>query len=140
MMSLCRVTCFPLLCPTVLWKPQEVGANWLAGSFSALLEDYTSLVMLSGFQAKSSQEAGGEEGSGATYQPAPPEPPEPKEPPKPPAPSSPPPASEKPEGSTEEAPGPPEPSVSIRVSPCPDPGEQTLSVEMLEEKKAEEVE
>ncbi|XP_006531203.1 cyclic nucleotide-gated cation channel beta-1 isoform X1 [Mus musculus] len=92
-------------------------------------------------QAKSSQEAGGEEGSGATDQPAPQEPPEPKDPPKPPGPpepsaqSSPPPASAKPEESTGEAAGPPEPSVRIRVSPGPDPGEQTLSVEVLEEKK-----
>ena len=34
-------------------------------------------------------------------------------------------------------PEPPEPSVRIRVSPGPDPEEQTLSVEMLEEKKEE---
>lgn len=141
MMSLCQATCFHLLCTTALWKPQKVGASWLARSFCALLEDHASCVTLSGFQAKSSQEAGGEEGSGATDQPAPQEPPEPKEPPEPPAPSSPPPASAKPEGSTEEeAAGPPEPSVRIRVSPGPDPGEQTLSVEMLEEKKKEETE
>ncbi|KAM7332637.1 hypothetical protein ACRRTK_009345 [Alexandromys fortis] len=104
-------------------------------------------------QAKSSQEAGGEEGSGAVDQPAPQEQPEPKksqeplepqEPPEPPAPRSPPPAQKKPEGGTEEvATGPseppesPEPSVRIRVSPGPDPEEQTLSVELLEEKKEE---
>lgn len=93
-------------------------------------------ILLSGFQAKSAQEAGEEEGSGAgaADQPAPQEPPEPKEPP---APSSPPPAPGKPEGGTEEAAGPSEPSVKIRVSPGPDPEEQTLSVEMLEEKKEE---
>ncbi|GAB1293507.1 Cyclic nucleotide-gated channel beta 1 [Apodemus speciosus] len=87
-------------------------------------------------QAKRAQEAGGEEGSGATDQPAP------QEPPEPPARSSPPPASAKPEGNTGETAGPPEPSVRIRVSPGPDPGEQTLSVEMLEEeeKKKEEAE
>lgn len=127
----------------VPWKPQKVGASWLARSSYALLEDHASRVMLSGFQAKSSQEAGGEEGSGTTDQPAPQEPPEPKDPPEPPgppeppAPSSPPPASAKPEESTGEAAGAPEPSVRIRVSPGPDPGEQTLSVEVLEEKKEE---
>ena len=94
--------------------------------------------MLSGFQAKRSQEAGGEEGSGATDQPAPLQPPEPKEQPEAPARSSPPPASAKPEGTTQQAAGPPEPSVRIRVSPGPDPGEQTLSVEKLEEEKKEE--
>lgn len=129
----------PIVHP-VLWMPQKVGASWLARS-SCALENHASCVMLSGFQAKSSQEAGGEEGSGATDQPAPQEPPEPKDPPKPPGPpepsaqSSPPPASAKPEESTGEAAGPPEPSVRIRVSPGPDPGEQTLSVEVLEEKK-----
>lgn len=119
-------------------------------------EGFTSCVTLSGFQAKSSQEAGGEEGSGAADQPAPQEPPEPKKPQEPPEPQeplarrSPPLAQGKPEDATEEVAAgpseppeppessePPEPSVRIRVSPGPDPEEQTLSVEMLEEKKEE---
>lgn len=37
-----------------------------------------------------------------------------------------------------EPPEPPEPSVRIRVSPGPDPEEQTLSVEMLEKKEETE--
>ncbi|XP_076427744.1 cyclic nucleotide-gated channel beta-1 [Peromyscus maniculatus bairdii] len=106
-------------------------------------------------QAKSSQDAGGEEGSGgAADQPASQKPPDPKEPAasqeppapqdppgsqEPPAPRSPPPAPGKPEGGTEEeAAAPSEPSVRIRVSPGPDPEEQMMSVEMLEEKKEAE--
>uniref|UniRef100_A0A8C5KKJ8 Cyclic nucleotide gated channel beta 1 n=1 Tax=Jaculus jaculus TaxID=51337 RepID=A0A8C5KKJ8_JACJA len=92
-------------------------------------------------QAKSSQEASGE-GEAVPVptvdQPAPREPQEPQEPQGPPAPSSPPPASSgKPEGSREEAAGPSEPSVQIRVSPGLDPDEQTLSVEMPEKKEEE---
>lgn len=113
------------------------------------------LTLSLGFQAKSSQDAGGEEGSGgAADQPASQKPPDPKEPAasqeppapqdppgsqEPPAPRSPPPAPGKPEGGTEEeAAAPSEPSVRIRVSPGPDPEEQMMSVEMLEEKKEAE--
>uniref|UniRef100_A0A9L0JYX0 Cyclic nucleotide gated channel subunit beta 1 n=1 Tax=Equus asinus TaxID=9793 RepID=A0A9L0JYX0_EQUAS len=59
-------------------------------------------------------------------------------PPEPAAPRSPPPASPaRPEGGEEGAAGPEEPSVRIRMSPGPDPGEQSLSVEMPEKKEAE---
>lgn len=104
---------------------------------------------LSGFQAKSSQDAAGEAGPAAPEQPAPPPPgppeppeqpapppPEPPEPPEPQAPRSPPPASSgRPEEGGEGEARPSEPSVQIRVSPGPDPGEQILSVEIPEEKK-----
>ncbi|XP_048079707.1 cyclic nucleotide-gated cation channel beta-1 [Ursus arctos] len=94
-------------------------------------------------QAKSSQDAAGEAGPAAPEQPAPPPPgpPEPPEqpappPPEPQAPRSPPPASpRRPEEGGEGEARPEEPSVQIRVSPGPDPGEQILSVEIPEEKK-----
>uniref|UniRef100_A0A8C2VYP3 Cyclic nucleotide-binding domain-containing protein n=1 Tax=Chinchilla lanigera TaxID=34839 RepID=A0A8C2VYP3_CHILA len=95
-------------------------------------------------QAKSAQEAAGEAApdqptapSGAA--PDQPAPQDPQEPPGPPAPSSPPPASaEEPEGSGEEPSGTEGPSMRILVSPGPEPGEQTLSVEQTlpEEKEA----
>uniref|UniRef100_A0A2K6GK90 Cyclic nucleotide-gated cation channel modulatory subunit n=1 Tax=Propithecus coquereli TaxID=379532 RepID=A0A2K6GK90_PROCO len=71
-------------------------------------------------------------------QPAPPDQPTPPEPLDPPAQRSPPPASPgSPQGGEEGTPRPEEPSVRIRMSPGPEPGEQILSVEMSEEKKAE---
>ncbi|XP_070356527.1 cyclic nucleotide-gated channel beta-1 [Equus asinus] len=76
----------------------------------------------------------------APDQPAAPEPAAPDQPaaPEPAAPRSPPPASPaRPEGGEEGAAGPEEPSVRIRMSPGPDPGEQSLSVEMPEKKEAE---
>ncbi|XP_047568513.1 cyclic nucleotide-gated cation channel beta-1 [Lutra lutra] len=86
-------------------------------------------------QAKSSQDSAGEAGPAAPEQPAPPQP-EPPEQPEPPAPRSPPPASRgRPEEGGEAEAAPSEPSVRIRVSPGPDPDEQTLSVEIPEEKK-----
>uniref|UniRef100_A0A9L0KBV6 Cyclic nucleotide gated channel subunit beta 1 n=1 Tax=Equus asinus TaxID=9793 RepID=A0A9L0KBV6_EQUAS len=104
-------------------------------------------------QAKSSGDAAGEAGWAAQVQPAAPaeaapdqpsarEPaapdPHPPPPPEPAAPRSPPPASPaRPEGGEEGAAGPEEPSVRIRMSPGPDPGEQSLSVEMPEKKEAE---
>ena len=102
-----------------------------------------SRVTLSGFQAKSSQDVKGEEGSAAPDQHTPPkeaatDPPAPRTPPEPPGspPSSPPPASlGRPEG---EEVGPAEPeehSVRICMSPGPEPGEQILSVEMPEERE-----
>ncbi|XP_073911487.1 cyclic nucleotide-gated channel beta-1 [Castor canadensis] len=87
--------------------------------------------------------AAGEAGSATEDQPAAqtgaaPGQPAPQEPQEPPAPSAPPPASSgKPEGGGEEAAGPSEPSVRIRMSPGPESGEQTLSVEIPEEKKEE---
>ncbi|XP_054553479.1 cyclic nucleotide-gated cation channel beta-1 [Talpa occidentalis] len=97
-------------------------------------------------QAKNSEGDGGEAGQpaapGQPAPPAPPAPPVPAVPPAPPAPAeapaprSPPPASsQKPEGGGERATGPQEHSVRIHMSPGPDPGEQTLSVEIPEEKK-----
>lgn len=85
-------------------------------------------VTLLGFQAKSSEDAAGEEGSAAPDKPAPQEPP---------APGSQ--TSAPPGGAKEEAAGPKEePLVRIRVSPGLDPGEQILSVEVPEEKKEAE--
>lgn len=85
-------------------------------------------VTLSGFQAKSLEDAAGEVGSAAPDQPVPQEPP---------APGSQPPAS--PGGAEEEAAAPQEEhSVRIHVSPGLDPGEQILSVEVPEEKKEAE--
>ncbi|XP_021112161.1 cyclic nucleotide-gated cation channel beta-1 [Heterocephalus glaber] len=82
-------------------------------------------------QAKSAQEAAGEN---APEQSAPQEPQEPSGPP---VPSSAPLASaEKPEDGGEEAAGTEEPSVRIRMSPGPESGEQTLAVERPEEKEA----
>uniref|UniRef100_M3XZV8 Cyclic nucleotide-binding domain-containing protein n=1 Tax=Mustela putorius furo TaxID=9669 RepID=M3XZV8_MUSPF len=86
-------------------------------------------------QAKSSQDAAGEVGPAAPEQPAPPQPEAPEQP-EPPAPRSPPPASPgRPEEGGESEAAPSEPSVRIRVSPGPDPDEETLSVEIPEEKK-----
>ncbi|XP_004395888.1 PREDICTED: cyclic nucleotide-gated cation channel beta-1 [Odobenus rosmarus divergens] len=80
-------------------------------------------------QAKSSQDAAGEAGPAAPEQPATPEPA---------TPCSPPPASPgKPEEGGEGEARPEEPSVRIRMSPGPGPGEQILSVEIPEEKEAE---
>ncbi|KAF6077101.1 cyclic nucleotide gated channel subunit beta 1 [Phyllostomus discolor] len=85
-------------------------------------------------QAKSSEDTAGEAGSTAPDQPAPPEPPalEPSAP-EPSAPASQPPAS--PGDATKGAAGPEEHSVRICISPGPDPGEQTLSVEIPEKEK-----
>ncbi|XP_008066234.1 cyclic nucleotide-gated cation channel beta-1 [Carlito syrichta] len=89
-------------------------------------------------QAKSSQDAAGEAGSAAPAQSGAPEeaaPAQPAlpEPPAPPAPRSPPPASPgRPEEGTAR---PEEHAVRIRMSPGPEPGEQTLSVEVPEGKK-----
>lgn len=88
-------------------------------------------VALLGFQAKSSEDAAGEPGSTAPDQPAPPEPPAPE----PSTPASQPPAS--PGGAPKGAAGPEEHSVRICISPGPDPGEQTLSVEIPEDEKKE---
>uniref|UniRef100_A0A8C7BK58 Cyclic nucleotide-binding domain-containing protein n=1 Tax=Neovison vison TaxID=452646 RepID=A0A8C7BK58_NEOVI len=86
-------------------------------------------------QAKSSQDAAGEAGPAAPEQPAPPQPEAPEQP-EPPAPRSPPPASPgRPEEGGESEAAPSESSVRIRVSPGPDPDEETLSVEIPEEKK-----
>nr|XP_037864338.1 cyclic nucleotide-gated cation channel beta-1 [Chlorocebus sabaeus] len=94
-------------------------------------------------QAKSSQDAKGEEGSAAPDQPTPPkeatpDPPAPQTPPEPlgSPPRSPPPASlGRPEGEEEGSAQPEEHSVRIRMSPGPEPGEQILSVEIPEEKE-----
>lgn len=102
-----------------------------------------SRATLSGFQAKSSQDAKGEEGSAAPDQPTPPkeatpDPPAPQTPPEPlgSPPRSPPPASlGRPEGEEEGSAQPEEHSVRIRMSPGPEPGEQILSVEIPEEKE-----
>ncbi|MBZ3889963.1 Cyclic nucleotide-gated cation channel beta-1 [Sciurus carolinensis] len=96
-------------------------------------------------QAKNAQEATGEAGGAgsaaqdqtsapsAASAPLAPGQPAPQEPP---APGSPPPVSpKKPEAGGEGAAGPEEHSLRISMSPGPDPGEQTLSVEMPEEKK-----
>ncbi|XP_047383113.1 cyclic nucleotide-gated cation channel beta-1 [Sciurus carolinensis] len=96
-------------------------------------------------QAKNAQEATGEAGGAgsaaqdqtsapsAASAPSAPGQPAPQEPP---APGSPPLASpKKPEAGGEGAAGPEEHSLRISMSPGPDPGEQTLSVEMPEEKK-----
>uniref|UniRef100_A0A8C0ZQQ2 Cyclic nucleotide-binding domain-containing protein n=1 Tax=Castor canadensis TaxID=51338 RepID=A0A8C0ZQQ2_CASCN len=89
-------------------------------------------------QAKAAGEAGSATEDQPAAQPGPPGQPAPQEPQEPPAPSAPPPASSgKPEGGGEEAAGPSEPSVRIRMSPGPESGEQTLSVEIPEEKKEE---
>ncbi|XP_076986605.1 cyclic nucleotide-gated channel beta-1 [Tamandua tetradactyla] len=104
-------------------------------------------------QAKSAQDAAGEEASVAPAQPAaPPEaapaepaaPPEPADPPEPvpsePAARDPPPlvSPGRPEGGEEATARPEEQSVRIRVSPDPDPEEQLLAVQVREgEKKAE---
>uniref|UniRef100_A0A8C5Z8D1 Cyclic nucleotide-gated cation channel beta-1-like n=1 Tax=Marmota marmota marmota TaxID=9994 RepID=A0A8C5Z8D1_MARMA len=94
-------------------------------------------------QAKNSQEAtgeGGEAGSAAQDQPqapsapsAPPGQPAPQEPPA--ARSASPASPRKPEAGGEGVDGPEEHSVRISMSPGPDPGEQSLSIEMPEEKK-----
>ncbi|KAF7485266.1 hypothetical protein GHT09_003163 [Marmota monax] len=83
-------------------------------------------------QAKNSQEAageGGEAGSAAQDQPQAPSAPS--------APSAPPgqPAPQEPPAGGEGVDGPEEHSVRISMSPGPDPGEQSLSIEMPEEKK-----
>ncbi|ELW66204.1 Cyclic nucleotide-gated cation channel beta-1 [Tupaia chinensis] len=108
-----------------------------------------SQITLSDFQAKKSQDAGGEEGSAAPDQsaapaeatpdqPAPPKSGDPPEPPGPPAQRS---ASSvspgRPEASGEEAAKLEEHPVRIHMSPGPEPGEQILSAELPEEKKEE---
>ncbi|XP_071460297.1 cyclic nucleotide-gated channel beta-1 [Marmota flaviventris] len=94
-------------------------------------------------QAKNSQEATGEGGeAGSAAQDQPPAPSAPSAPPGQPAPQEPPaarsasPASpRKPEAGGEGVDGREEHSVRIIMSPGPDPGEQSLSIEMPEEKK-----
>nr|XP_027794801.1 cyclic nucleotide-gated cation channel beta-1 [Marmota flaviventris] len=111
---------------------KELAALEAAGRQQQLLE-----------QAKNSQEAtgeGGEAGSAAQDQPpapsAPSAPPGQSAPQEPPAARSASPASpRKPEAGGEGVDGPEEHSVRISMSPGPDPGEQSLSIEMPEEKK-----